>query len=203
MVSGSLLGPELRHERCIRHWLTFQRHRPRLYQRDSLRSHMRLSSAVQQPARGCEGQLESQMLYKPGKQLGILWWSLRTWKSHRPVLFFSVVLKKERKKEDSTSLKMVQLPLPSDLYWALRDFLQCWEYPATRSTVRRRDLGFSLCLEHLVWRHSLWHWNLSDQDSCLDPWWLHFSSFFFSQADRFWQLGNSWPKSLSFFPLEA
>ena len=68
---------------------------------------------------------KSQMLYKPGKQLGILWWSLRTWKSHRPVLFFSVVLKKERKKEDSTSLKMVRLPLPSDLYWALRDFLQC------------------------------------------------------------------------------
>ena len=99
---------------------------------------------------------------------------------------------------------MVKSPLPSDLYWALRDFLQCWEYPATGTTVRRRDLCFSLCLEHLVWQHSLWHWNLSDQDGRLYPWWLHFSSFSFSQANRFWQLGNSWPESLClFFSLEA
>lgn len=44
---------------------------------------------------------KSQMLYKPGKQLGLLRWSLRTWKSHRPVLFFSVCIKARKKKRRS------------------------------------------------------------------------------------------------------
>ena len=57
---------------------------------------------------------------------------------------------KERKKKDSTCLNRVKVSLPSDLYWALRDFLQRWGKSATRNTVRWRDLCFSLCLEDVV-----------------------------------------------------
>lgn len=66
------------------------------------------------------------------------------------ILVFLSYIKERKKEEDSTGLNRVKVPLPSDLYWALRDFLQRWDKSATRNTVRWRGLCFSLCLEDVV-----------------------------------------------------
>ena len=103
----SLLVLEMPPEGHIRHWLTFQQHRPRLYQRDSLRSHKQLSSAVRQPAKKIRKSEDKPNAFQSQETT----WNplvVFTQKYHWPFLFSSVVLKKDRKKKKKKKKKKIE-----------------------------------------------------------------------------------------------